>query len=68
MIRVLCEKQNIRIVKIRRRIGQIPQKLIKAEARTVSAEELIIITKEMDVRYEQVFGLANREKIEINNG
>lgn len=64
MIRELCEKQNISLAELCRRIGQTPQNFNKKLKRgTVSAEEMIIISDVLDVKYEQVFILSNGEKI-----
>ncbi|MCI8293906.1 MAG: helix-turn-helix transcriptional regulator [Hespellia sp.] len=68
MIRELCEKKNISLAELARRIGQSPQNLNKKLKRgTVSFEEMMEILETLDVRYEQVFGLPSGEKIKINN-
>lgn len=68
MIRVLCEKQNISLAELCRRIGQTPQNFNKKLKRgTVSSEEMIVIAEALDVGYEQAFVLPGGEKIEIRN-
>ena len=68
MIRELCEKQNISLAELCRRIGQTPQNFNKKLQRgTVSFEEMMRIAETMDVRYEQAFVLPNGKKIEIGN-
>lgn len=66
MIRELCEKQNISLVELSRRIGQTPQNFNKKIKRgTVSFEEMIAIAKALRVGYEQTFVLPNGEKINL---
>lgn len=66
MIRELCEKQNISLAELCRRIGQTPQNFNKKLKRgTVSFEEMMAIADALDVRYEQAFVLADGEKIGI---
>lgn len=68
MIRELCEKQNISLAELCRRIGQTPQNFNKKLKRgTVSFEEMMTIAKALDVGYEQAFVLPDGKKIEINN-
>lgn len=64
MIRALCEKQNISLAELCRRIGQTPQNFNKKLKRgTVSFEEILAIAEALDVGYEQAFVLADGEKI-----
>lgn len=66
MIRELCEKQDISIAELCRRIGQTPQNFNKKLQRgTVSFEEMMQIAEALDVRYEQAFVLPDGEKISI---
>lgn len=68
MIRELCEKKNISIAELCRRIGQTPQNFNKKLQRgTVSFEEMMKIAEALDVGYEQAFVLQDGEKIEISN-
>ena len=68
MVRELCEKQNISLAELCRRIGQTPQNFNKKLQRgTVSSEEMAKIAEVLGVKYEQAFILQNGEKIEINN-
>mgnify|MGYP000822413341 FL=1 len=67
MVRELCEKQNISLAELCRRIGQTPQNFNKKLKRgTVSFEEMMAIAEAMGVGYEQAFVLPGGEKIEIN--
>lgn len=66
MIRELCEKQNISLAELSRRIGQTPQNFNKKLKRgTVSFEEMVKIAEAVGVGYEQAFVLSDGEKIEI---
>lgn len=66
MIRALCEKQNISLAELCRRIGQTPQNFNKKLWRgTVSFEEMIKIAEVLNVGYEQAFVLQNGERIQI---
>lgn len=68
MIRELCEKMNISISELARRIGQSPQNFNKKLQRgTVSVEEMITIADVLGVTFEQSFTLANRYKIYLEN-
>lgn len=69
MVRELCEKQNISLAELCRRIGQTPQNFNKKLQRdTISFEEMMKIAEVLDVEYEQVFILPNGEQIKIGNG
>lgn len=64
MVRELCEKQNISLAELCRRIGQTPQNFNKKLKRgTVSFEEMLAIAEALDVVYEQAFVFADGEKI-----
>jgi transcriptional regulator with XRE-family HTH domain len=66
MIRELCEKQNISLAELCRRIGQTPQNFNKKLKRgTVSFEKMIAIAKALGGGYEQAFVLPDGEKIRI---
>ena len=66
MIRQLCEKKNISLAELCRRIGQTPQNFNKKLKRnTVSLEEMMLIAEVLDVGYEQVFILSEGEKVGI---
>lgn len=66
MIRELCEKMNISISELARKIGQSPQNFNKKLQRgTVSVEEMIEIADVLGIMYEQSFILSNGEKIGI---
>lgn len=66
MIRALCEKQNISLAELCRRIGQTPQNFNKKLKRgTVSFEEMMAIAEALGVGYEQAFVLPDGEKMSI---
>ena len=66
MIRKLCEKQNVSLAELCRRIGQTPQNFNKKLQRgTVSSEEMAKIAETLGVGYEQAFVLQNGERIQI---
>lgn len=68
MIRELCEKMNISISELARRIGQSPQNFNKKLQRgTVSVEEMIDIADVLGVTFEQRFVIANGSYIQISN-
>ena len=67
MIRELCEKQDISLAELCRRIGQTPQNFNKKLKRgTVSFEEMMTIAEVLGVGYEQVFILSEGEKVGIS--
>lgn len=69
MIRELCEKKNISLAELARRIGQSPQNFNKKLKRgTVSFQEMIEIAKALNVKFEQAFVLKNGEKISMGCG
>lgn len=66
MIRELCDKMNISLAELCRRIGQTPQNFNKKLQRgTVSIEEMAKIAEALDVGYEQAFVLSDGEQIQI---
>ena len=66
MIRQLCEKMDISLAELCRRIGQTPQNFNKKLKRgTISFEEMVAIAEALDVGYEQAFILPNGKKIGI---
>lgn len=68
MIRELCEKQNVSLAELCRRIGQTPQNFNKKLKRgTVSFGEMMVIAETLDVVYEQAFVLPDGEKIKMGN-
>lgn len=68
MIRELCEKKNISLAELARRIGQSPQNFNKKLKReTVSLDEMMKIAEQLSLKYEQAFVLPNGEKIKISN-
>ena len=67
MIRELCEKMNISISELARKIGQSPQNFNKKLQRgTVSVEEMIIIADVLGVTFEQRFIIENGSYIQIS--
>ena len=68
MIRQLCEKMNISLAELCRRIGQTPQNFNKKLKRgTVSLEEMMTIAETLDVSYEQAFVFPDGGGIKISN-
>lgn len=68
MIRTLCEKQNISLAEVSRRIGQTPQNFNKKlKQGTVSLEEMMEIAEVLGVGYEQAFVLPSGVRIELEN-
>lgn len=64
MIRELCDRMNISLAELCRRIGQTPQNFNKKLQRSiVSSEEMAKIAEALDVGYEQAFVLPDGEKI-----
>ncbi len=64
MIRELCEKKDISLAELARRIGQTPQNFNKKLKRgTVSFDEMIAIAEALGVGYEQSFVLPNGKRI-----
>ena len=68
MIKELCNKKNISVSELARRIGQTPQNFGKKLKRdTVTLEELKQIADVMEVTFEQSFVFPNGEQIKISN-
>lgn len=68
MIRELCEKQNISLAELCRRIGQTPQNFNKKLKRgTVSYEEMLAIAGALNVGYEQAFILPDGSEIKMGS-
>ena len=63
MIRELCEKMNISISELARKID-FNKKLQRG---TVSVEEMIVIADVLGVKFEQSFTLTNGYKIYLEN-
>lgn len=68
MIRELCEKQNVSLAELCRRIGQTPQNFNKKLKRgTVSFEEMLEIAEALGVGYEQAFILPDGNEIKAGS-
>lgn len=68
MIRELCDRMNISLAELCRRIGQTPQNFNKKLQRgTISSEEMAKIAEVLDIGYEQAFVLPDGIRIEIKN-
>lgn len=68
MIKELCNKREISVSEIARRIGQTPQNFGKKLKRdTVSLDEMMQIADVLDVTFEQSFTLPNGECIKTTN-
>ena len=67
-LRELCDRMNISLAELCRRIGQTPQNFNKKLQRgTVSVEEMIVIADVLGVKFEQSFTLTNGYKIYLEN-
>ena len=68
MIRELCDRMNISLAELCRRIGQTPQNFNKKLQRgTVSVEEMIIIADVLGVTFEHRFIIEDGSYIQISN-
>ncbi|MSA03613.1 helix-turn-helix domain-containing protein [Lactonifactor sp. BIOML-A3] len=68
MIKELCNRRNISVSELARRIGQTPQNLGKKLKRdTVSLEELKQIADVMGVTFEQSFTFPDGDCIKTGN-
>ena len=68
MIRELCDRMNISLAELCRRIGQTPQNFNKKLQRgTVSVEEMIIIADVLGVTFEQRVIIEDGSYIQISN-
>ena len=66
MIRELCDRMNISVAELCRRIGQTPQNFNKKLQRgTVSAEEMMEIANVLGILFEQGFTLPDGQSIKI---
>ena len=69
LIKIICQKNNISLSELARRIGQTPQNFNKKILRnTVSDEELIAIFLELEVVYEQKIRFADGTEIDASTG
>lgn len=68
MIRELCDRMNISLAELCRRIGQTPQNFNKKLQRgTVSSEEMLKIAEVLEVGYEQAFVLPDGYEIKMGS-
>ncbi|MBM6743129.1 helix-turn-helix transcriptional regulator [Drancourtella massiliensis] len=68
MIRELCDRMNISLAELCRRIGQTPQNFNKKLQRgTVSFEEMAKIAEVLQVGYEQTFVLQDGYEIKMGS-
>lgn len=68
MIKELCEKENISVSELARRIGQSPQNFGKKLKRdTVTFDEMVMIADALGIVYEQLFVLKDGEKIQMGS-
>ena len=66
IVKLICQKNNISLSELARRIGQTPQNFNKKILRnTVSDDELSRILLEMQVVYEQKINFADGTSIEM---
>ena len=68
MIRELCNRMNISLAELCRRIGQTPQNFNKKLKReTVTLDELKAIADVLDIKFEQTFILPDGNEIKTGN-
>lgn len=68
MLKESCNKKNISVSELARRIGQTPQNFGKKLKRdTVTLEEMKQIADVIEVTFEQSFVLPNGEQIKTSN-
>lgn len=68
MIKELCNKKNMSVSELARRIGQTPQNFGKKLKRdTINFDELKQIADAMEVTFEQLFIFLNGEQIKTSN-
>ena len=68
IIREICDKQNISMSELARRIGQSRQNLYKKLLReTLTIDELKQIADALGVKFEQSFTLPSGEQLKIEN-
>ena len=68
MIRELCDRMNISLAELCRRIGQTPQNFNKKLQRgTVSTEEMLKLANVLGIVFEQRFIIKGKSSIEITN-
>ena len=68
MIKELCNKKNISLSELARRIGQTPQNFNKKLKReTVTLDELKAIADALDIKFEQAFILPDGNEIKTGN-
>lgn len=68
MVRELCEKQNVSIAELARRIDQSPQNFGKKIKRdTISLDEMMAIAVALGVSYEQAFVMNDGEQIKVSS-
>ena len=66
LIKIICEKNNISLSELARRIGQTPQNFNKKILRnTVSDEELVEIFKMQNIIYEQRIKFPDNTILEL---
>ena len=65
MIRALCEKQNISLAELCRRIGRHRRILIRSYNVARSFEKMMKIVEALDVGYEQAFVFPDGSEITI---
>lgn len=68
LIRVACNKRNVTLSELARRIGQSRQNLYKKMKRdTLTVGELIEISNALEIKFEQSFTMPDGEKLTIKN-
>ena len=66
LIKIVCQKNNITLSELARKIGQTPQNFNKKILRnTLSDEELVEIVLALNIVYEQIIKFADGTEIEV---
>lgn len=66
LVKIICQKNNISISELARRIGQIPQNFNKKISRnTVSDKELLDIFDKLNIVYEQKIKFSDNTMLEV---
>lgn len=66
LVKTLCKEKKISLAELSRRMGQTPQNLSKKLKRdTLTTEELLLIARVLDVKFEQPYSLPDGKKIGI---
>lgn len=68
LIKIICQKNNISLSELARKIGQTPQNLNKKMMRnTITDQEFSQILSELNIIYEQKLEFSNGLMVAVNN-